>query len=344
VTKALPAADGRPARVYVDLPGVVLAPTLEREAAGRGVVRVVRVGQFDPSTARVVVDLAGPHTVAVEGRGTDLTLRLRPGAADAPTPATPSASGVRADRSPTAVPHVSAPRGVDDATVQLRREVAERRVAGDRPGVVASYATWGAAAASRLDATTQAGVADALREIGLVEEAGRVLGDEHEGEAAVLRIARAELALASGDPAAARRVLEALETTPPSGMIAEPLARLRAHVALADGDLGTATAVAKKWPDPRLVTDVATAALAAGRAAAAARSWDRARDAYDIVLAADVDGALRNAAAAGQAQVAFAIGDREAATHALGVLETAGDPTLRRVAFALGSDLEEEGR
>ncbi len=59
--KALPAngAAGKPPRVYVDLQNTTLPKTMPKETAvGDGAVSRVRMGQFDPDTVRVVLDLS----------------------------------------------------------------------------------------------------------------------------------------------------------------------------------------------------------------------------------------------------------------------------------------------
>ncbi|HLK11932.1 MAG TPA: flagellar basal body-associated FliL family protein [Candidatus Binatia bacterium] len=56
----LDAQGGRPPRIYVDLPGTALGASLPRALAGAGPVVRVRAGQQDPTTVRVVVDLARP--------------------------------------------------------------------------------------------------------------------------------------------------------------------------------------------------------------------------------------------------------------------------------------------
>src|SRR5690242_17557599 len=49
-----------PDRIYIDLAGAILAPTLNRVVAASGSLLRVRAGQFDRSTVRVVLDLAAP--------------------------------------------------------------------------------------------------------------------------------------------------------------------------------------------------------------------------------------------------------------------------------------------
>ncbi len=65
-----------PRRVVVDLGGV---DAVRRTATGGGDVAAARVGPFEPGTARVVIDLRSPMTLAGAAvDGTALTLRLAP--------------------------------------------------------------------------------------------------------------------------------------------------------------------------------------------------------------------------------------------------------------------------
>src|SRR2546428_12732446 len=82
---ALAAAGTLPARFYVDLSGTTLAPEVRGTVAGAGPVLRVRTGQFDPRTARVVIDLANAMPAAVRTEGRTVTIELEPAA---------SASGV----------------------------------------------------------------------------------------------------------------------------------------------------------------------------------------------------------------------------------------------------------
>ena len=75
------AADGTlPARFYVDLSGTTLAPEVRGTVAGAGPVLRVRTGQFDPGTARVVIDLANAMPAAVRTEGRTVTIELEPAA------------------------------------------------------------------------------------------------------------------------------------------------------------------------------------------------------------------------------------------------------------------------
>ncbi|MCW5889052.1 MAG: AMIN domain-containing protein [bacterium] len=105
-SEELPPRDGQPARIVVDLPGTRLAAGV-RGAAGAGPLRRVRVGQFDTSTTRVVLDLAAPTTFTLTEDGGVLDIRLasHPPAADAPARTLPK---------PGAAPYLD----YDDADMQ----------------------------------------------------------------------------------------------------------------------------------------------------------------------------------------------------------------------------------
>jgi N-acetylmuramoyl-L-alanine amidase len=77
------AADGtHPPRVYLDLPGTTLDTAAPSVVAGSAGVLRVRTGQFDRSTARVVLDLASPVDFVVQQDATTITVVL--GAQPAP--------------------------------------------------------------------------------------------------------------------------------------------------------------------------------------------------------------------------------------------------------------------
>lgn len=121
----LPAGGGAPNRLYIDLPGAQLGPSAAPVVGGAGTLLRVRSGQFDATTARVVLDLAAPVPFAVESDGTTVTVRLEPPAqvvraprparvAETPTPpptdmAEVSPPGAPALPPPVAVAEVPAP-------------------------------------------------------------------------------------------------------------------------------------------------------------------------------------------------------------------------------------------
>jgi hypothetical protein len=210
--------------------------------------------------------------------------------------------------------------------------------AGDRVGLITLYSTLDDAQLAAADPPARAALARALAELGLLEDAARALGEESAAEAPLLRVARAELALAAGDVATARAIVRAVDGQPPAKALAAPLAAARARVALADGDLDAAGLPADAWRDPALAPRLARTALAIAQRAAAARSWARARAAYERVLAADVDAMLHDAATAGFLSVTLAAGDHDAAREAMATLASSGDPLVRRAAAVLGTD------
>ncbi|GAB4260527.1 MAG: hypothetical protein Kow0092_09420 [Deferrisomatales bacterium] len=57
---------GKPRRIYVDFPDAAVSPACQAcSPVADGLVTQVRTGQFDPTTARVVLDLEGPATFRV---------------------------------------------------------------------------------------------------------------------------------------------------------------------------------------------------------------------------------------------------------------------------------------
>jgi N-acetylmuramoyl-L-alanine amidase len=80
------AADGEhPARVYLDLADAALAPAIPGVVRGAAdpLLRV-RTGQFDPTTVRVVLDLADAVPFAVRGEGRTIVVELSPEVAVVP--------------------------------------------------------------------------------------------------------------------------------------------------------------------------------------------------------------------------------------------------------------------
>jgi tetratricopeptide (TPR) repeat protein len=192
VAKALPATATAPARVYVDVPSAVLVGAVPRTLRGGAGVTRVRTGQFDRTTARVIVDLARPMAFAltVSGRTAVLALRgdggheTRRAAAARPTPAprspAPAAAAGPARPAPPPPPAVepaaAAPAPITEAPVTIvPAPVAEAETSPATP-VPAPAAEPAADAAGvvtvnghpfvwpSLDAPEYADAADALRE------------------------------------------------------------------------------------------------------------------------------------------------------------------------------------
>lgn len=87
--RRLPAADGAPERLYIDVPNAALDPKLARVLHGKGAVRQVRVAQFDAVTARIVIELDAAAEATMERNGRTVTVVL-PAAARVAKPTTES--------------------------------------------------------------------------------------------------------------------------------------------------------------------------------------------------------------------------------------------------------------
>jgi N-acetylmuramoyl-L-alanine amidase len=108
--RTLPAEGDAPARIYLDLAGTVLGPAIEKTTAGCGsLLRGVRVGQFDPETARVVLDLTRSVPFSVHATHQSITIQLVPpvAARAAPKPAVPRSSEPEPPPSPPQAPSPS---------------------------------------------------------------------------------------------------------------------------------------------------------------------------------------------------------------------------------------------
>jgi hypothetical protein len=80
--RTLPAEGEAPARIYLDLSGTVLGPAVQKATPGSGSLLLgVRAGQFDPETARVVLDLARSVPFIVHATDRSITIELAPPAA-----------------------------------------------------------------------------------------------------------------------------------------------------------------------------------------------------------------------------------------------------------------------
>ena len=101
VARVLPARDDAPPRIYVDFPGAALdgAPTT---VEGAGNLLRVRTGQFDRTTARVVLDLAHLVPFSVREKGRTVTIELA-GVAP-PAPAAGASRAAEASPPPAAPP------------------------------------------------------------------------------------------------------------------------------------------------------------------------------------------------------------------------------------------------
>jgi N-acetylmuramoyl-L-alanine amidase len=143
---------GLPPRAYIDLRPARLGAHVQRAPVEveDGLLRRIRVGQFDEKTVRVVVDLAEPaiFDVRTTDRPTRLILGLKRGGTGEPSgiagaPAAAPTAGVRAEAQPTATPAAIA--RVAPERTPLPTRVVEAAVpaptATPSPARVASVAT-----------------------------------------------------------------------------------------------------------------------------------------------------------------------------------------------------------
>jgi N-acetylmuramoyl-L-alanine amidase len=88
IVRSLPASDGMPERIYLDLPATTLGEETPRITSGAGALLRVRTGQFDAGTARVVLDLSLQQPYVVRTAAHSLTIELTdPTPMPMPTPA-----------------------------------------------------------------------------------------------------------------------------------------------------------------------------------------------------------------------------------------------------------------
>lgn len=86
------------ARVCVDLPQTSLGPSLSKVVAGTGPIVRVRIGQFDATTARVVLDLEKELPFKLDGEGSLVIVTVEPGAVKVPATRTSPARKPRSSR------------------------------------------------------------------------------------------------------------------------------------------------------------------------------------------------------------------------------------------------------
>lgn len=363
-----------PPRVYLDLPNTTLGAGVARVSDGAAVVRRVRAGQFDPKTARVVVELDRARAFEVHRDGAAIVVTFaatpaaaKPAAADA-APTAPSApAAVHAPPASEAAPPAPTPR-IDAAApapaplgrtdqplapasprastrpVELQERIARRYAEDDWAGIVVLYRDNLEVVRRDADATTRAAVVDALRELGLVYSARKLLGPSAAGEAPALRLVRGGMALDAGDVGAAKACLVGLDEAAIDPALVPPLRRLQVRIALADGDLDAAADAIGTRAAPELRAELARAALEAGRIASARRACARAVVAFRHALDADGGRTARAAAGAGLVQAARACENPEETMAGLGVLAESTHPLLRRAAAALAAMRVEENR
>jgi hypothetical protein len=340
--RELAAQGDSPPRVYVDLRGAVLGPALARVVDGTGPVRRVRAGQFDRETVRVVVELREPRRYDVRHDGAWVTLALKDGRVatekiEPPTRGEPPAAALPPTETAPAsgAPQALVTHPESEVPPEIEDRIARRYAVDDWPDIVALYAVHPAMLRRHGSPTTRAAVVDALRELGLVHSARKVLGPTSTDEPPVLRVARGELALAGRDVAGTAAALASLGETGLDPVTALRLRRLRARIALAEGDFGAAATAIGDRGAPDLRAALAHVALAAGRAASERRACRRALAAYQQALDADGGRTVRAAAGAGLVRTALVCADAGARSTGLGVLAESSHPLLRRAAAAL---------
>jgi len=362
-----------PPRVYVDLPDAALGPRAARSLAGTGPVKQVRAGQFDPTTVRVVVELTDESAVDAEPRPNGLRLvvgsatvaakpaappkktvaatkpsdvktvekTVEPTVSDLP-PDVPRLLVIRADKplaEPAPTPSPAAKPVERTLQTTLQERIARRAADEDWAGVVALYAADMRAVEIDTDSATRAAVVDALRELGLVHSARKLLSAAGSNESPALRIARAELAIAQGTPDTtpddAVTLVAGLDESTVDPMLAPKLRRVQVRLALARGDLAGAVAGIGNRASPELRAELADAAIRVGRGASDKQSCKRSVIAFKTALDADGGRTANAAAGAGLVRAGLACADTDAATHGLGVLAESPHPLLRRAATAI---------
>lgn len=107
--RTLPAGDGAPDRIYLDLRGARLARRVTQTIVGVGPLLRIRSGQFDATTTRVVLDLAGavPFVLRHDEHGVVIQLRPTGRLVETSTPLT-SAPARMAAPQPTPAPETPA--------------------------------------------------------------------------------------------------------------------------------------------------------------------------------------------------------------------------------------------
>jgi len=373
-----------PPRVYVDLPDTTIAGQVTRSLTGAGAVKRVRAGQFDAATARVVLELAEPVDVDVQPGANGLRLVVGVTTATAPAakpiapakaPAAPTPSDAKpADANTSTLPPdvprllviradvradapISEPKAVAAPAAKpadrprptpfddhIGERIGRRAADEDWAGVVALYAADMRAVRDGADTATRAAVVDALRALGLVHSARKLLGAPAPNEAPALRVARAELALADGAPDDAAALVAGLDEGTVDPMLGSKLRRVQVRLALARGDLAAAVAGIGTRTNPELRAELADAAIRVGRGASDKRSCRRGVVAFKTALDADGGRTANAAAGAGLVRAGLACADGDAATHGLGVLAESPHPLLRRAATAIAKTQVDEKR
>ncbi len=134
-TRTLPADGPSPARIYLDLPDTHLGRNAGRPVEGAGPLQRVRIGQFDLTTVRVVLDLEHPTPFVVRQDGATVSVTLEGGSLFDDPPETPAADAPTDAASPPAVAEAPPPTGTpaDAAAVPPDTTPAVTEVASPPP-------------------------------------------------------------------------------------------------------------------------------------------------------------------------------------------------------------------
>ncbi len=217
----------------------------------------------------------------------------------------------------------------------FRAWVEKLSAASDWSGVAVVYAAWSTPIRRLATPDDRLVIAGAFERLGLPAVAADLMQVGVTGGDPAARIAYAETALRAGDTPGARAAVVKIEPRKLDVALAARLGRVRARIALADGDLAGAEAGLSAYPDAALADEVARAEIEAGNTATASGAWDEAIAMYRRVLGGMASGPSRTTAAAALARVALARGDAALAAVALDEVAATGSPLTRRAATAL---------
>lgn len=226
-----------------------------------------------------------------------------------------------------------------ERAVVLRTWVATLAAAEDWAGIATVYAAYTTNIHRLATADDRLVIAGAFERLGVPAMAATVMQVRVTSGDPPARIAYAEVALRAGDVPGARAAITKLEPRALDPALAARLGRVRARIALADGDLAGAARGLAAYPDAALADEVGRAEIVAGDTATASGAWDEAIASYRRALAAPDSPAVRTAAAAALARVALARGDGALAAVALDEVGAGGSTLARRVATALAAKM-----
>jgi tetratricopeptide (TPR) repeat protein len=205
----------------------------------------------------------------------------------------------------------------------------------DWTGIAVVYAGWSTQIHRLATADDRLVIAGAFERLGLPAVAADVMRVGVTSGDPSARIAYAEVALRDADVPGARAAVVKIEPRKLDPALAARLGRVRARIALADGDLQGAETGLAAYPDAALAEEVARAQIQAAETATSSGAWDDAIVMYRRVLGGTATGPTRTSAAAGLARVALARGDAALAAVALDEVTATGSPLARRIAAAI---------